>query len=585
MTAETPGAFEHSAAAAAAEAATAGAEATARADPSAPAPAADSGPVGLDLPDFPIEFADPSHVELTWEWDDMHMPFAFAPLAADYSLIIGEAFSEPYRRYPEFGPFPQEWFAANWNGYTYYALRRNYTQEERPAMLERIVALNRSRIEPTAAYWRDEIVPELRSIYQRMRDVPAERGSLAEIADGWDAAWAALKRAWRIHFDIICGPYQVMEDLADLYEKASPDAPTGEAVRLSQGRRHQLFDVEVGIERLAETAAAFPALAGALRGGTRSIDNLRELAGGAEFAAALEQFLGEHGHLGQSVDDLALASWGEEPANLLAEIAKRLEHSPEPAETRRARLEREADELADAARARLADQPEELARFEELLRQARETGFMTEVHNYWIDRRAQAETRRLAVRIGRRIVAEGLLAQPEDILYLHHDEIGPALRTGADQRALVAERRAEHERQRTLIPPHIVGTPPPPPVGRDRFEADAVEASDDASLLRGTGASAGTATGPARVVLTSNEFDRIQPGDIIVCPSSNPSWVPVFTIAGGLVTNTGGVLSHAAVVAREFGLPAVTGVANATTKIRDGQTLEIDGTTGTVRLL
>jgi phosphohistidine swiveling domain-containing protein len=581
MTAETPGAFEHSAAPVAAEAQAA----AAATEPAAPTPAADPGPVGLDQPDFPIEFADPSHVELTWEWDDMHMPFAFAPLAADYSLAIGEAFSEPYRRYPDFGPFPQEWFAANWNGYTYYALRRNYTQEERKGVLERVVALNRSRIEPTAEYWRDEIVPELRSIYQRMRDVPAERGSLAEIADGWEAAWAALKRAWRIHFDIICGPYQVMEDLADLYEEASPDAPTGEAVRLIQGRRHQLFDVEVGIERLAAIASGSPALADALRSGIRSIGELRGLPAGAEFVTGLEAFLEEHGHLGQSVDDLALASWGEEPANLLAEIAKRLEHAPEPAETRRARLEREADELADAARARLAGEPEELARFEELLRQARDIGFMTEVHNYWIDRRAQAEMRRLALRIGGRMVAEGLLTEAEDTLYLHHDEIGPALRTAADQRALVASRRAEHERQRSLTPPHIVGTPPPPPVGRDRFEADAVEASGDASLLRGTGASAGMATGPARVVLTSNEFDRIQPGDIIVCPSSNPSWVPVFTIAGGLVTNTGGVLSHAAVVAREFGLPAVTGVANATTTIRDGQTLEIDGTTGSVRLL
>ena len=78
---------------------------------------------------------------------------------------------------------------------------------------------------------------------------------------------------------------------------------------------------------------------------------------------------------------------------------------------------------------------------------------------------------------------------------------------------------------------------------------------------------------------------RIRPGDIIVCPSSNPSWVPVFMVAGGLVTNTGGVLSHAAVVAREFALPAVVGVADATRTIPDGQPIEIDGTLGTVRLL
>jgi pyruvate,water dikinase len=102
--------------------------------------------------------------------------------------------------------------------------------------------------------------------------------------------------------------------------------------------------------------------------------------------------------------------------------------------------------------------------------------------------------------------------------------------------------------------------------------------------VRGTGASAGIVRGPARIVLGPDDFDRVQPGDILVAPSSNPSWVGLFAIAAGLVTNTGGVLSHAAVVAREFGLPAVVGTGDATTRIADGQILELDGTTGFVRL-
>jgi pyruvate,water dikinase len=106
-----------------------------------------------------------------------------------------------------------------------------------------------------------------------------------------------------------------------------------------------------------------------------------------------------------------------------------------------------------------------------------------------------------------------------------------------------------------------------------------------ANELRGTGASAGIARGPARLVLSPEDFARVQGGDIIVCPASNPSWVPVFASAAGLVTNTGGVLSHAAVVAREFGLPAVVGTQNATDRIAEGSTVEIDGTLGVVRIL
>jgi pyruvate,water dikinase len=81
------------------------------------------------------------------------------------------------------------------------------------------------------------------------------------------------------------------------------------------------------------------------------------------------------------------------------------------------------------------------------------------------------------------------------------------------------------------------------------------------------------------------DFDRIQPGDVIVCPSSNPSWVPLFSIAAALVTDTGGVLSHAAVVARELGLPAVVGTRDATHRIADGRLVEVDGAAGIVRLL
>jgi phosphohistidine swiveling domain-containing protein len=542
--------------------------------------------VGVDDPAFPVQFDDPSDAELTWEWDDMHMPFALTPLAGDFILGIGSGFDDPNIRYSNvgFGVFPQRWHCAIWNGYAYFAIQRNYPLEERPALIERYTAMARSRIEPTDAYWRESLVPELRELYDRMAGVPVEAGSGNEVAAGWEAAWQALERAWAIHFDVILGPYQVMDDLADAYEVATPGAPPGEALRLAHGVRHELLDVELGAEQLAAVIAASPALSDVLSAGIRSLEALREQPGGPELITALEAFLEQHGHLGQSVDDLSLPSWAEEPGNLLAELAKRLERTPEPAEERRARLEREAEELAGAARTRLAGRPADLEQFERALRYAREIGFLTEVHNYWIDRKSQAWMRMLAMRVGHRLVREGVIGEAGDVLYLHRHEIAQLLRHSVDRRPLVDERRSEHGRQQRITPPRYIGKPPPALPDADRFDGTRFE-STEADVLKGTGASAGIVRGPARVVLTSQEFDRIRPGDIIVCPSSNPSWVPVFTIAGGLVTNTGGVLSHAAVVAREFGLPAVVGIANATTTIQDGQTLEIDGTAGTVRLL
>ncbi len=443
----------------------------------------------------------------------------------------------------------------------------------------------REQIPVAEAYWRDEALPELAAIYRRINEVPIDSATPTEAAAAWRRAWADADRAWQIHFIAINGPYQVLDDLADLYEKAIPGAPPGESMRLIQGSRHELYATELGIETLARSAAQRAEIAAALRGGARHLEDLANLAGGDAFVGDVRAFLDRHGHLGQAIDDLALTSWADDPSVLLAEVAKRLDHAAEGAEARRARLASEADALADRVRGALDGRPDDLERFESLLDHARRIGPITEIHNYWIDRMSQAVMRRLALRTGARLAATGAIAQAEDIFQLDRDEVAEALLEPADRRALVEERRRLHEHQRALQAPRIIGAPAAAPEGPvDRFDGVRIESSE-ADVLRGTGASAGTARGTARIVLTSAEFDHVRPGDIIVCASSNPSWVPVFSIAGGLVTNTGGILAHAAVVAREFGLPAVVGTGDATSRIADGRQVEIDGTAGTVRLL
>ena len=534
-------------------------------------------------PDFPVEFEDPALAKITWEWDDMHMPFALAPLAGQWARIIGDGFTA-WREGHDVA-FPQRTFNAIWNGYAYYGFDPGAEGERRAKYRAIAVEIWRAHEAVAERDWQERWLPELREIYRSMMEAPIERGSRAEAAEAWQRAWAGAARAWQIHFIAINGAYQVMDDLADLYESVTPGTSPGESGRLIHGGRHELYDLALGMDRLTDVTRSTPAVATALRAGSRSRSDLAALPGGPAFDAELDAFLAIHGHMGQSVDDLMLASWIEEPALLLAELAKRLDHSPEPAEARRERLAREADELADGVRARIAGDPEKLAEFERLLALARRIGHLTEVHNYWIDRAAQSHLRRFLFRVGARLVREGVVAQPADVFYFERDEVPALLLDPEDRRDVIAERRARHERQKTLKPPRYVGKAPEPESGpADRFEGAKAD-SGEGNELKGTGASAGVVRGPARVVLTSNEFDRIQPGDVIVCPSSNPSWVPVFTIAGGLVTNTGGVLSHAAVVAREFGLPAVVGVTGATTKIPDGREVEIDGTAGTVRLL
>ncbi len=529
---------------------------------------------------FPVEWVDPSDPEISWEWDDMHMPAALSELAGDYVRLLGAGMGYGHRKLGT----PVKMLVRVWNGYAYFGLATDVPESEQAAMWERRTEGARGRIPLTERYWREAAVPELRAVYAWVAERPVEAMPAAELANTWDEVWARIGRCWSIHFYAIRGPYQVLEDLADLYESVIAQPAPGEAMGLIAGGIHELHDVERGLEELAALVAATPGLAERLAAPGVTVADLTTVPDAALFARALATFLTEHGHLGQSFDDLRLASWAEEPGLLLAELVKRVRHPVEVgAEERRLRLAANADELADRARVVLAGDLARLERFEELLTAARAIGPLTETHNYWIDRMAQASLRRFVVRVGHRLAEAGPIATASDIFHLRRDEVPDLLRRPEDRRPVTEARRLDLARFATTRPPRRVGKPAEDGEG-DRFGGARI-ASLEPDELRGTGASAGIVRGPARVTLTQADFEAVRPGDIIVCPSSNPSWVPLFAIAGGLITNTGGVLSHAAVVAREFALPAVVGTGDATTRIADGQLVELDGSSGIVRLL
>lgn len=125
------------------------------------------------------------------------------------------------------------------------------------------------------------------------------------------------------------------------------------------------------------------------------------------------------------------------------------------------------------------------------------------------------------------------------------------------------------------IGPHVLAA--------DHDEPDA--AATDATVLSGIAVSAGSYTGPARIIRSESEFGRIRPGDVLVCPVTSPVWSVLFPSIGALVTDVGGMLSHPAIIAREYRLPAVVATGDATSRLADGQVVTVDGTTGMVRFI
>ena len=214
--------------------------------------------------------------------------------------------------------------------------------------------------------------------------------------------------------------------------------------------------------------------------------------------------------------------------------------------------------------------------------------------------RAWTVLRPFALELGRRLMDRGSLHRAEDVFYLNSEELGRAIRSiiavdrlpethrqvhypdGAALPALAhkaKDRRILRSRRKNLKPPLLIPGPPPwAPLHSSSVDEEAE------NVLRGSPVSPGRVSGEACVIRSIDDLAELRFGTILVCPTTTPAWTPIFPQVIGLVTDIGGILAHGSIVAREFGIPAVLGLVDATEKIQDGQTITIDGDLGTVEI-
>jgi pyruvate,water dikinase len=286
---------------------------------------------------------------------------------------------------------------------------------------------------------------------------------------------------------------------------------------------------------------------------------------------------------------LVRPSWREDPSIALNAIQGYIDIDDEGGpDAQYQQAVRHREQLLAEARRKLAADPEKLRRFDELYETASAFTPVAEDHNHYIDQMGDIALRYPALEIGRRLVAKGRLARPDDVFMLHLAELREAMGS-TDYTAIAAERRREIEHWAKVVPPPALGVPGEPsgdPVEELllRFFGTPVEPSQDPSVINGIPASPGTARGPAKVVRDLEEASKLEPGDVMVCEMTLPPWTPLFATASAVVADTGGVLSHCAIVAREYRIPCVVGTAIGTAVIKDGMTITVDGTKGIVRI-
>ena len=287
----------------------------------------------------------------------------------------------------------------------------------------------------------------------------------------------------------------------------------------------------------------------------------------------LDTFLERYGHRAIAEIDLGLPRWSEDPAHLLGAIAnyQRLDVAALAPDAQFSRGAREAEALVATLLSRVHGPRRMLARA--LLRRVRALAGAREAPKFHVIR-VFARGRAILAPVGDALAAAGRIAAADDIWFLTIPDAHRAV-AGEDLRDVVAARRSEYRRElrRRHVPRVLLSD------GTDAEAAFVSPAADAA--IRGTPASPGTARGVARVML-SPAGARLEPGEVLVAPATDPGWTPLFLTASALVMEMGGMMSHGAVVAREYGIPAVVGVPEATTRIATGEHIVVDGSAGTV---
>jgi pyruvate,water dikinase len=191
--------------------------------------------------------------------------------------------------------------------------------------------------------------------------------------------------------------------------------------------------------------------------------------------------------------------------------------------------------------------------------------------------------RRAVVRIGEELASRGVLATDDDVFFLTRTELVTALASSFGAGIDVGPRRAARAEQATLVPPLLVGRLSP--ILRrvwETFPRLVGAVRSERAIVAGSPASPGRAIGLVRVIRGPSEFDELQHGEILVAPLTAPAWTPLFERAAAVVTDVGSAAAHASIMAREYGIPAVVGCGDATTRLRTGMRMSVDGTTGNV---
>ena len=561
---------------------------------------------------FPVSWDSEVEKDFFWVYDDLHIPHPVSPMFFD----IGGWWLSCDHMFRRFGtPFAVDWLAKTVNGYVYttavpadpdlhiegteYSSRYQARVPRDPAFagqmgkyLDTVLPVYGQHF---ADWWRDRLVPEMQRNFEYLesRLDEAESMSLPELATLLEDAIDIHDRHWKIHWMLNFAQLSATLNLRAVMDKVRGGVDEELLGRLQNSASDRNWDSIESLWRMKNEVRDDPELRALFAAGDAKaiVAALRGSERGRRFIdERVVPYQREFGWHAVWSHEFIFPTVREEMEPVLELVRGYLETDydyPKAIEAMRADIEAASNEILDGLEGEALEE----------MRAANATNLrmapLTPDHHFYIDQGANAHVRLVLIAIGRKLVEDGRLDTPDDVLFLRYNELRMLIGdpSALDARTVVAERRAEREAAKQRKPRNWVGTVTPSQLAfpylvnwgyPERFYQ---EASADTTTVKGIAGSPGVAEGVARVVLSVEEFDAVADGDILVCQMTNPAWVVLFTKIAALVTDTGGTTSHPAVLSREFGIPAVIGTSTATHTIRTGDRIRVDGSNGVVTIL
>ena len=502
-----------------------------------------------------------------------------------------------YRRF--WAPFGTQWPGKIVNSYVFTTVVPRDPEEAKKAgpYYNMIMPVYAAKF---LKWWQERYLPEVEGNLAYLDKYPYAKASMEELLWLLEEAFDIFERHWRLHWILNLAQFQAFIQFRTVYQQVFGKMDEDEVGRILLSIKDKNWETIEGIWKLKERVKANRPLRKVFeepkeKTGHAVLEDLGRSAAGKNFLKDLGKYLDRYGHKSVFAHELIYPTWREYPIPAIELIRTYLSMDYNyPKDVKRCKDGR--DKAVKGMLSRV-QKPEDKKKLEEAVNHALRMAPLTPDHHFYFDQGTHARVRRVFLEIGKHLKERGIINDPEDIFYLRYNEMREIAATpkAFDAKAKVVTRRKENEDAAKLTPVDWIGTATQWAVYEEPYKQGLwgfpekldrrKKAVKGAKELKGLGGSPGVVQGRAKVVRSPDEFDEVQPGDIMVCRLTNPAWINVFPKIKGLVTDAGGILAHPAIVSREFGIPCVVGTSVATEVIKTGDIIKVDGTKGIVELI